>query len=152
MKKRLQLLLLATFAVVGVSATMLTAPSVQAINVFNKSCGGSGGGGAAPTTPPATGTQQGGGGASDTAICGAATDDDVSGLTQNVITTLFVILGAIAVIMIVIGGIRYTTSNGDSSQTKSAKDTIMYAVIGLVVAIMAYAIVSFTLNAFVKQS
>jgi multisubunit Na+/H+ antiporter MnhB subunit len=54
----------------------------------------------------------------------------------------------IAVIMIVIGGIRYTTSNGDSSQVKSAKDTIMYAVIGLVVAILAYAIVNFILSAF----
>ena len=61
---------------------------------------------------------------------------------------LLFVLGAIAVIMIIIGGIRYTTSNGDSAQTKAAKDTILYAVVGLVVAILAYAIVNFVINAF----
>ncbi len=60
-----------------------------------------------------------------------------------VVNVLLFLLGAIAVIMIIIGGIRYATSNGDSSQTKAAKDTILYAVIGLIVAIMAYAIVNF---------
>jgi multisubunit Na+/H+ antiporter MnhB subunit len=58
------------------------------------------------------------------------------------------ILGAIAVIMIVIGGIRYTTSNGDSGSIKSAKDTILYAVVGLVVAMLAYAIVNFVVQSF----
>jgi multisubunit Na+/H+ antiporter MnhB subunit len=52
--------------------------------------------------------------------------------------------------MIIIGGIRYTTSNGESSQIKSAKDTIMYAVIGLVVAILAYSIVNFVVDQFAK--
>jgi Type IV secretion system pilin len=66
----------------------------------------------------------------------------------QVVNILLYILGSIAVLMIVIGGIRYTTSNGDSSQIKGAKDTIMYAVVGLVVAIMAYAIVNFVVKAF----
>jgi len=65
-----------------------------------------------------------------------------------VVNILLFILGAIAVIMIVVGGIRYTTSNGDSGQTKSAKDTILYAVVGLVVAMLAYAIVNFVVKAF----
>ncbi len=52
------------------------------------------------------------------------------------------ILGGIAVIMIVIGGIKYATSAGDSAGVQSAKNTIMYAVIGLVVAMMATAIIS----------
>lgn len=72
-------------------------------------------------------------------------------LTDNIkviVNILLFILGAIAVIMIIIGGIRYTTSNGDASATKGAKDTILYAVIGLVVAILAYAIVNFVLSAF----
>lgn len=62
---------------------------------------------------------------------------------KTIVNIMLFLLGAIAVIMIIIGGIRYATSNGDSSQTKAAKDTILYAVIGLVVAIMAYAIVNF---------
>lgn len=67
---------------------------------------------------------------------------------KSVTNVLLFILGAIAVIMIIIGGIRYATSNGDSSQTKAAKDTILYAVVGLVVAILAYAIVNFIVSSF----
>lgn len=69
---------------------------------------------------------------------------------QDIVNLMLFILGAIAVIMIVIGGIRYTTSNGDSSAITSAKNTILYAVVGLIVAILAYAIVNFVLDAFVK--
>lgn len=67
-----------------------------------------------------------------------------------VVNILLFLIAAIAVIMIIIGGIRYTTSNGDSSQTKSAKDTILYAVVGIVVAILAYAIVNFVVDQFIK--
>ncbi|HCH34077.1 MAG: hypothetical protein UY35_C0009G0022 [Candidatus Saccharibacteria bacterium GW2011_GWC2_48_9] len=61
---------------------------------------------------------------------------------------LLFLIGLAAVIMIIIGGIRYTTSNGDPSQTKAAKDTILYAVIGIVVALMAFAIVRFVVDRF----
>ena len=67
---------------------------------------------------------------------------------KTIVNVMLFILGAIAVIMIIIGGIRYTTSNGDASNTKAAKDTILYAVIGLIVAILAYAIVNFVVDAF----
>ena len=67
---------------------------------------------------------------------------------EDVVNILLYVLGAIAVIMIVIGGIRYATSNGESSQISSAKNTILYAVIGLIVAVMAYAIVNFVLDSF----
>lgn len=67
---------------------------------------------------------------------------------QQVVNILLYVLGAIAVLMIVIGGVRYTTSNGDSSAVKGAKDTILYAVVGLVVAVMAYAIVNFVVKSF----
>jgi hypothetical protein len=69
---------------------------------------------------------------------------------QTLVNVLLFILGAIAVVMIVIGGIRYATSNGDSGSIKTAKDTILYAVIGLIAAIMAYAIVNFVVSAFTK--
>lgn len=67
---------------------------------------------------------------------------------RTVVNVLLYVIGAVAVIMIVIGGIRYTTSNGDSSQVTSAKNTILYAVVGLVVAMLAYAIVNFVVGAF----
>lgn len=70
---------------------------------------------------------------------------------KNVVNVLLFLLGAIAVIMIIIGGIRYATSNGDSGAIKGAKDTILYAVIGLIVAILAYAIVNFVVDAFTKK-
>lgn len=88
------------------------------------------------------------GGGSDTAVC-KGTDDKIlgsNGILTNVINLLLTVIGIIAVIMIIVGGIRYTTSNGDASQTKSAQNTILYAVVGLVIAIMAYAIVRFVVN------
>jgi hypothetical protein len=82
----------------------------------------------------------------------AAGGDDAGGdfgtSLKTIVNILLYVLGAIAVIMIVIGGIRYATSNGDAGSVKSAKDTILYSVIGLIVAIMAYAIVNFVVGAF----
>lgn len=94
---------------------------------------------------PASSIQQGvsgvGGGSS-------ANTDDLKALIKTIVNVLLFILGAIAVIMIIIGGIRYTTSNGDAQQVKGAKDTIMYAVVGLVIAVLAYAIVNFVVSSF----
>ena len=79
---------------------------------------------------------------------GTGTPDNVmgdDGLIKKVVNLLLWAIGIISVIMIIIGGIRYATSNGDSNQVTAAKNTIMYAVIGLVIAIFAYAIVNFVL-------
>jgi hypothetical protein len=73
---------------------------------------------------------------------------DLRANIKIVTNTLLFILGAVAVIMIVLGGIKYTISNGDTSQVTSAKNTILYAVIGLIVAILAYAIVNFVIDRF----
>ena len=53
--------------------------------------------------------------------------------------------------MLIIGGIRYTISQGDSSAVTSAKNTILYSIIGLVVAILAYAAVDFVVNSLVEN-
>ncbi len=87
-------------------------------------------------------------GSSGAGICDGTSPTDFAKLMHNVINTILIVLGMIAVIMIVIGGIRYTTSNGDSSQVQAAKNTVLYAVVGLVIAIMAYAIVNFVIAAF----
>jgi hypothetical protein len=73
-------------------------------------------------------------------------DSTVKGTIASIIKILFFIVGIVAVVMIIIGGFRYITSNGDSSQIASAKNTIIYALVGLVVAVMAQAIVAFVFN------
>lgn len=55
-------------------------------------------------------------------------------------------VGAISVIMLIWGGLRYITSGGDSKKITDAKNTILYAIIGLVIAVLAFAIINFVLN------
>ena len=57
------------------------------------------------------------------------------------------IVGIIAVIMLIIGGIRYVISGGDSKKVTDAKNTVLYAIIGLVIAFLAFAIVNFVISA-----
>lgn len=71
-----------------------------------------------------------------------------NGIFKTITNVLLFIIGAISVIMLIIGGIRYTVSNGDSAAVTSAKNTILYAVIGIVVAILAYALVNFVITSF----
>jgi hypothetical protein len=68
------------------------------------------------------------------------------GIFTTIVNILLFIIGAISVIMLIIGGIRYTISGGDSSAVTSAKNTIMYAIVGIIVAVLAYAIVNFVLR------
>jgi cytochrome bd-type quinol oxidase subunit 2 len=67
-------------------------------------------------------------------------------LIRTIINVLSVIIGAIAVIMIIIGGFRYIVSAGNAEQAKSARNTILYAIIGLVIVALAQIIVHFVLN------
>ncbi len=64
---------------------------------------------------------------------------------SNIINILIFSAGIVAVILIIVGGIRYVVSQGDEKSIEGAKNTILYAVIGLVIAILAYAIVNFVL-------
>ena len=68
------------------------------------------------------------------------------GTANTIINVILGAVGFIAVVMIIIGGISYTTSAGDSARVKKAKDTILYGVIGLVIALLAFAIVNFVLT------
>ena len=69
-----------------------------------------------------------------------------NGIFRTVVNVLLFIVGAISVIMLIWGGIRYTTSGGNANSVTAAKNTIMYAIIGLVVAIFAYAIVNWVVG------
>lgn len=68
------------------------------------------------------------------------------GIFKEITNTLILIVGAVAVLMLIIGGLRYVLSGGNSSNVESAKNTIFYAIIGIVVAILAYAIVNFVID------
>lgn len=81
----------------------------------------------------------------NTAVC-RSQGDRADNLIGNVVNILMFILGAVSTIMIIVGGLKYVTSNGDSNSIQSAKTTILYSVVGLVVAISASAIVSFVLG------
>jgi hypothetical protein len=74
------------------------------------------------------------------------------GAFQTISDTLIFIIGAVAVIFLIIGGLRYVVSNGDPKNVSAAKDTILYAIIGIVVAIVSFAVVSFVINALSKSS
>ncbi|HVE80550.1 MAG TPA: pilin [Candidatus Dormibacteraeota bacterium] len=65
------------------------------------------------------------------------------GTFQQIANILIFLIGAIAVIMLILGGLQYVISNGDPKKVESAKNTILYAIIGIVVAILAFAIVGF---------
>lgn len=73
-------------------------------------------------------------------------DANLSNLVKRIINVLSVIIGVIAVIMIIIGGLRYITSGGDSGNVSSAKNTILYAIVGLIVVALAQFIVRFVLS------
>lgn len=82
-------------------------------------------------------------GCEDDAQQGAET---VNGMIKTVINIISVLVGIVSVIMIIWGGFKYVTSGGDSGNVTSAKNTIIYAVIGLVVVALAQFIVQFVLT------
>ena len=125
MKKDIKHILASLVMLIGVSTFSVATP-VFAVNVW-QGCSGA---------------------AAGSAVCDSSKNDSADQIITRVINTILIVLGMIAVIMIVIGGIRYTTSNGDSGSVKSAKDTILYSVIGLVVAILSFAIVNFVVGSF----
>ena len=79
-----------------------------------------------------------------------ASDDSASGKVNGLITLVInifsLVVGVVAVIMIIIGGLKYITSSGDSNNVTSAKNTILYAVVGLVIVALAQFIVKFVLG------
>jgi hypothetical protein len=74
-----------------------------------------------------------------------------NGVVTLIINVMLFIIGILCVVMIIFGGIRYTTSTGDKGRVDGAKNTIIYAVVGLVVAIIAYALVNWVFGAVGSQ-
>lgn len=70
-------------------------------------------------------------------------EDQLNNVIQSVIEILLFVVGIAAVISLIIGGIKYVVSGGDQQAVASAKNTIIYSIVGLIVAVVAYALVSF---------
>lgn len=70
-----------------------------------------------------------------------------TGVFKQITNTILYVVGIIAVIMLIIGGIKYVISGGDAKKVTDAKNTILYAIIGLVIAFLAFAIVNFVISA-----
>lgn len=139
---KLKTLMLAMGVVLsGVVGTVSMAPSVYAEDddvVANVTC-------------PA-GSKRGTGASAPTyADCNLPTEadmptKDVPTVAQTIINVIVSAVGIVAVAVIVIGGILYVTSTGDAAKAKRAQNTILYGVVGLIVAVLAYAIVNFVLK------
>lgn len=131
-KKSLQALLIVPALALGVS----TAANLVSTPVAHADC-----------TTDASGGLSGGAGCAQ----GKDQQSDLfgdSGVFKTITNVLLFIIGAISVIMLIIGGIRYVVSGGDSGAVTSAKNTILYAIVGIVVAILAYALVNFVITSF----
>lgn len=71
------------------------------------------------------------------------------GIFNTIVNILLYVIGAVSVIMLIYGGIRYTISGGVAADVTAAKNTILYAIVGIVVALLAYAIVNFVITSLV---
>jgi hypothetical protein len=92
-------------------------------------------------------------GAKDAKPTGAPSDlFSATGVFHTLANILIFITGAIAVLVVIFGGLTYVTSTGDAARVKRAKDTILYGIVGVVIAILAYAIVAFVVSSLGKAS
>lgn len=83
----------------------------------------------------------------DAAGCPGNPNSDLSTVIKNILNAIIGVAGIVSVIYIIIGGVQYMTSSGDAAKTQKAKNTILYAVIGLIVCALSFAIVNWTIDA-----
>jgi hypothetical protein len=77
---------------------------------------------------------------------GAAASTKVSSLVSDIVNLLSVIVGIAAVIMVIVAGFKYVTSGGEANKVASAKSTLIYAIVGLIIVALAQFIVHFVLS------
>ena len=79
-----------------------------------------------------------------------ANNNDLQGNVVVILNAVIGVLSFVCVVVIIIGGVTYMTSSGDTSKVKKAKDTILYGIIGLVICVLAFAIVNFVITNIIK--
>ena len=77
--------------------------------------------------------------------------DELNGAIIGIINGVVGVLALICVVVIIIGGVTYMTSSGDAGKVKKAKDTILYGIIGLIICVLAFAIVNFVIGTILNQ-
>lgn len=80
-----------------------------------------------------------------------AGESSLGDTVKNVINILSLVVGMVAIIMVIVGGLKYVTSQGDSSGVASAKNTIIYAVVGIIIVTLAQVMVRFVIGTTVKE-
>lgn len=73
-------------------------------------------------------------------------NNDIGKAAREIVTLFSIIVGVVSILMIIYGGFRYITSGGDSGKVGNAKNTLIYAIVGLVIVALAQLIVHFVLN------
>lgn len=85
-------------------------------------------------------------GNSESAVCASSKKDNASSTIKNLIDLSLYVIGIVAVIVIIISGFQFITASGDPAKVKTARNTLIYSVVGLAVAMLAWAIVAFVVN------
>lgn len=75
-----------------------------------------------------------------------AEDNTLEADVKTILSTIIGVLGFVCVVVMIIGGVNYMTSSGDAGKVKKAKDTILYGLIGLIVCVLAFALVQFVIG------
>jgi len=84
--------------------------------------------------------------------CGGSSTTDLSDVIVGIVNGIVAILGIVAAIFVIVGGVNYMTSQGDAGKLQKAKNTILYSLIGLVIAALAFAIVNFVVVNILKSN
>ena len=78
-------------------------------------------------------------------------DNDLEGNVTTILSNIIAVLGVACVVVMIIGGVQYMTSSGDASKVEKGKKTILYGLIGLIIAALAFVIVNFVIGTILKQ-
>jgi len=125
-RKRIKHLVLALF--IALTAGFIAVPALASADFKGDACGG---------LQAIDGN--------NTQTCPSGSDTSLTNVLKTIISILSIIVGVIAVIMVIVGGFKFITSGGDSSNTAAARNTVIYALVGLIVAALAQVLVHFVL-------
>lgn len=135
MIQKIKTLILSASMLFVFAAPVVLPSSVAAVNIRNNVCSG------------ASNLEIAGGENNAAADCAVANQDSkVNNIIKTILNIFSVIVGIVAVVMIVVAGFKYITSGGKDESVKGAKNTILYAIIGLVVVALAQIVVQFVLS------
>ncbi len=129
MSLRLKLFILS--AITALSSLLIFSPSVAQAALFSGAKGEACSGAALQATAHS---------------CSSTSGTTLNKIIKVALDLLSIVVGIISVVMIIVGGIKYSLSQGDSAQTNSAKNTVLFAIVGLVIVGLAQVIVKFVLN------